>query len=476
MKSISKVLPLILLLLSFFPPMVRGMDLAVERQMQSSLRQSKSLLFIIARKQQSGTSVSGDIGRLKELAAEIKSNHDQLQEVFASRQESLGGVNSKARERQIIMNEAYASFLEEYLAIIESLPPDSISPLIIESLKTILNRFLPEQKMPILGSLPYKHLLLAARSPLAEPVVVPAYQGGNMAVAEADLASTVEAPISLEIAQLAESLNWSPVEIYAWVKNNIKSEWYWGSMKGAEETLRQKSGNDADQAALLIALYRAAGFPARYVRGVIEFFPDLQKIKKQIGVSDTQELLTFFKKAGIPCQPVISGGRLANIQLEHIWVEAQIPYANYRGAVIDELGKTWLGLDTHIKTVEFMESSPQDLPLSPDLAEIRDQYLQLERQETPLEFLRSEIEQGQVVYDDLLLTRNQVAEEQDILPASLQYKQVSITGEYSELPATFRHKVRFVARTDSQQFFDVTLDLMHLSNRSVAVTYEPSYS
>jgi hypothetical protein len=181
--------------------------------------------------------------------------------------------------------------------VIESLPSDSISPLISENLKTILNRFLPERKMPILGSLPYKHLQLASRSPLAEPVVVPAYQGGNMAVTEADLASTVEASISLEIAQLAESLNWSPVEIYAWVKNNIRSEWYWGSMKGAEETLRQKSGNDADQASLLIALYRAAGFPARYVRGVIEFFPDLQKIKNQIGVSETQELFTFFKKA-----------------------------------------------------------------------------------------------------------------------------------------------------------------------------------
>ncbi len=52
-------------------------------------------------------------------------------------------------------------------------------------------------------------------------------------------------------------------------------------MKGAEETLRQKSGNDCDQATLFAALLRASGFPTRYVRGTIEFFPDINSHEKE---------------------------------------------------------------------------------------------------------------------------------------------------------------------------------------------------
>ena len=79
------------------------------------------------------------------------------------------------------------------------------------------------------------------------------------------------------------------------LKNNIKTEWYWGLMKGAEETLRQKSGNDADQAALLVAMLRSAGFPARFVQGTIEFFPNLEVARNITGINDAQDLLVFFQ-------------------------------------------------------------------------------------------------------------------------------------------------------------------------------------
>lgn len=88
--------------------------------------------------------------------------------------------------------------------------------------------------------------------------------------------------------------------IYQWVKDNIKTEWYWGSMKGAEQTLLQKSGNDADQAALLVALLRSSGFPSRYVRGVIGFFPDMGRARQLLGIESNQELAAFFQKTGIP--------------------------------------------------------------------------------------------------------------------------------------------------------------------------------
>jgi transglutaminase-like putative cysteine protease len=106
----------------------------------------------------------------------------------------------------------------------------------------------------------------------------------------------------------------------------VESEWYWGVQKGAEETLRQKSGNDADQACLFIALLRASGYPSRYVRGTIELLPDFNRVKYLTGIENEQDLLAFFRKAGIPAKSIVSGGKLKDIQIEHIWVESQIPY------------------------------------------------------------------------------------------------------------------------------------------------------
>ncbi len=165
----------------------------------------------------------------------------------------------------------------------------------LEQVQRLLEKVIKEKQNPIHGSLPYRKLNYTAKAPLTSPPITPSYLSAISSVGSADLATSPEAPISEEIALHAQSLNWSPVEIYQWVKNNIETEWYWGAMKGAEEVLHQKSGNDADQAALLVSLLRAADYPARYVRGVIEFYPeDLNHIANLIGVGDVSQLVISF--------------------------------------------------------------------------------------------------------------------------------------------------------------------------------------
>src|SRR6266508_4651398 len=61
----------------------------------------------------------------------------------------------------------------------------------------------------------------------------------------------------------------SPLQVYAWVRNNVAPELYHGFMKGPLQTYLDGSGNDADTASLLVALLRAKGFPARYARGTV---------------------------------------------------------------------------------------------------------------------------------------------------------------------------------------------------------------
>jgi RHS repeat-associated protein len=66
--------------------------------------------------------------------------------------------------------------------------------------------------------------------------------------------------ITPQIQSLAQGLqnNWQ--NIFNYVNNNIRFVPYFGSKKGAQLTLLEKSGNDFDQCALLVALLRAAGY------------------------------------------------------------------------------------------------------------------------------------------------------------------------------------------------------------------------
>ena len=81
---------------------------------------------------------------------------------------------------------------------------------------------------------------------------------------DADLAPTIDAPITPEIQALADQLNNNVVEIYTWVHNNIRFIPSYGSIQGAQMTLETKRGYAMDTASLAIALLRASNIPARY--------------------------------------------------------------------------------------------------------------------------------------------------------------------------------------------------------------------
>lgn len=77
--------------------------------------------------------------------------------------------------------------------------------------------------------------------------------------------------ITPEIQALARGLRNDPLRIFEYVHNYIGYECYYGSKKGAHMTLLEGSGNDMDQAALLVALLRAAGHTASYAHGPCVF-------------------------------------------------------------------------------------------------------------------------------------------------------------------------------------------------------------
>jgi RHS repeat-associated protein len=63
-----------------------------------------------------------------------------------------------------------------------------------------------------------------------------------------------------QIQALADGLQHDPKQIFNYVHDHIRFVLYFGAKKGAQLTLLEKSGNDFDQSALLVALLQASGY------------------------------------------------------------------------------------------------------------------------------------------------------------------------------------------------------------------------
>lgn len=166
-----------------------------------------------------------------------------------------------------------------------------------------------------------------------------------------DLTATEDVELTPEIHDLAESLGRNPVEIYNWVRSQVYFIPSWGSVKGAHLTLQSLRGNSIDIASLLIALLRAAGIPARYVRGTVEV--PVGAVMNWVGGARTPEAaLDLLGQAGVPVTGITSGGRVQSVRLEHVWVEAFVDFDPSRGAA-NRSPDSWIPMDASFKQYEF---------------------------------------------------------------------------------------------------------------------------
>lgn len=427
---------------------------------------------------------------LGEMLMRLQAGHLLMTERLRQREDVLQGTGGEQQQRHRLTAERYHAVTDRTLSRLRQLSDAPVvNPATVAWLRAALLELAPPRTMPVHGLLPYALADLSPAPPVATLQITPAYRlPSSPAATAADLAATPEAPLSPTIVAQLKTIagdvgrtHWDPAAIYNWVRANIRTEWYWGCMKGAEETLRQRSGNAADQATLLIAMLRASGYPARYVRGVIEFFPDLGSARAMTGIDDPQQLLNFFQTAGIPCEAVYAGSEFVNLRIEHLWVEALVPYANYRGIVADGAGPLWVPLDTSIKT-DSAEPVPAidlfALEGSP-LAGFRDRYLSLPQAETPVEMLARESDAFLAVtipgsgFAEALHTINQAQTSLGILPSSLQFVEVAVTAESPTFPADLLHRMQLSASIGNEIVFDLTVPLHELSNRKVMIGYTP---
>jgi len=108
------------------------------------------------------------------------------------------------------------------------------------------------------------------------------------------LAETEEVQFTDDIVALAQTLGHRPVDIYNWVRNNIKFMPTIGATQSVQQTLDMKQGNAFDIASLLIALLRSSGIHARYVYGSIEI--SAPRISNWLQVNDVVAASTLAKR------------------------------------------------------------------------------------------------------------------------------------------------------------------------------------
>lgn len=128
-----------------------------------------------------------------------------------------------------------------------------------------------------------------------------------------------------EITELARALMNDPKIIYDYVHNNIDYVPYYGSLKGATLTYLDGSGNDFDQASLMIALLRVSGYTARYVYGTMTI-PGSQ-LANWGGVDQLwQTIGTLWPSGGVPLSNLYTDGTAT---IDRVWVQATINGTNY---------------------------------------------------------------------------------------------------------------------------------------------------
>lgn len=101
------------------------------------------------------------------------------------------------------------------------------------------------------------------------------------------------------MAQKADELG-SVQSVYNYLYNNMHSEFYYGSRKGAIGAFEQGGGNDTDLSSLLIAMLRYLGYDADYVTSEVGFTEEqLLKLTNTDSIDIAKSIMSNCRKCTI---------------------------------------------------------------------------------------------------------------------------------------------------------------------------------
>ena len=168
----------------------------------------------------------------------------------------------------------------------------------------------------------------------------------------------VMAPAS--IPELARALKNDVNLIYEYVYTNIEYSPTYGVKKGALGTLLDGRGNDFDQAALMVALLRQAGYTASFVYGQIELTPAQLTAWLGVPLGDGCAINTILSvSGGIPITLNVTGTQvcsspLVSADIAHVWVSVTGGSLGTNTYVYDPSFKTYTTASSGINLASAM--------------------------------------------------------------------------------------------------------------------------
>jgi len=166
--------------------------------------------------------------------------------------------------------------------------------------------------------------------------------------------------VAADLRMKADNLG-SPAAIFEYVRNNYDFSLYHGARSGSVNTYLGGRGNDVDLAATLIAMLRSQGIPARYSVGTVRVLP--AQVANWLQVEDTTLAKSLLVDQGIQKVVSTTSGSTPTLDFEHVWVEALVPYDQYRGGNVSTVSCIatpgvchWVPMDPSWKQYQHVNS------------------------------------------------------------------------------------------------------------------------
>lgn len=319
------------------------------------------------------------------------------------------------------------------------------------------------------------------------------------------LSQNDEVKITQMIKDKAAELDYDPVQIYNFVRNNIEYVPTWGAAQSAELTLGAKRGNAMDISSLLIALLRASKIPARYVHGTIDVEAD--RLKNWMGEFESfYAAADYASRGGIPIFTYPSeAGQVRKVQMEHVWVEAAIDYFPSRGSK-NLKADSWVPLDASFKQYEYSDGIDMQSIAGIDINGTVDSFLNsgeinatggyatgfdpqaledtlIQAQTNIKTYIDNNFDANTTTVYDVVGGKKIIDESASTLPSSLPNPLVVSGARYDKLPSSLQQRMEFYIRGLSQEFTieelyngikTVTLPVSRINNEKVTISFAPA--
>ncbi len=289
--------------------------------------------------------------------------------------------------------------------------------------------------------------------------------------------------LSDEAKKIADTLN-TPYEIYKYVKDTVDFKPYYGLRYGATGTFTCKVGNDYDTASLLIAMLKYRGFEARYVVGTVQI--EIKEAINLTGADNEQGAVDILSMLGIPTTVVKTDGKITAVRIEHVWVEAYIPYDSYRGSGKVAGAKEWIPMDASYKKYEKQEKLNYDSDFNEEIKKLSEE-LKNENATGFSENLESiqdritEYANEESIETDTIFSKRKIKEDTlSLLPSVLPYEVIKENAVFDRAPEKAKAKITFKLTTpfygtyaigDSDK--EVTFEAASLYGKNVWIEYIP---